>query len=219
MQEESQTKNREITELTESKMHKEFLDISMNIQDCGQRLRKCLRLCQREGMKELCAFLEKTDYYIAPASTRFHLSCEGGLAKHHWNAVWNLFQLNIQFRLKLSLESVIIIGALHDACKIQLYHLLSDGTYKCDKEVLKRGHGILSVERVSKFITLTDCERDAILYHMNLFYCSDCNDKWIIPEYTVQDLNKSIRKFPVTQIFSAIDMGCSRLEADLEHIL
>ena len=36
----------------------------------------------REGMDNLINFIEKTDFYTAPASTRFHGNYEGGLLEH-----------------------------------------------------------------------------------------------------------------------------------------
>ena len=43
---------------------------------------KLLRETNREGMENLINFLEKSDFFTAPASTRFHGSEEGGLVKH-----------------------------------------------------------------------------------------------------------------------------------------
>ena len=41
-----------------------------------------LRKVKREGIEELINFLEKSDFFKAPASTRFHGSYEGGLVEH-----------------------------------------------------------------------------------------------------------------------------------------
>ena len=38
-----------------------------------------LRSTNREGIEEVIQFLERTDFYKAPASTRFHGSYEKGL--------------------------------------------------------------------------------------------------------------------------------------------
>ena len=43
---------------------------------------KLLRTVNREGIESLIQFLEKSDFFIAPASTRFHGDHEGGLAEH-----------------------------------------------------------------------------------------------------------------------------------------
>ena len=44
-----------------------------------------LRSVDREGMDELINFIEKSDFFKAPASTRFHGSYEGGLLEHSLN--------------------------------------------------------------------------------------------------------------------------------------
>ena len=41
-----------------------------------------LRGVKREGIEELIQFMEKTDFFKAPASTRFHGDYEGGLVEH-----------------------------------------------------------------------------------------------------------------------------------------
>ena len=43
---------------------------------------KILRTVNREGMEDLIEFLEKSDFFKAPASTRFHGNFEGGLVEH-----------------------------------------------------------------------------------------------------------------------------------------
>lgn len=39
----------------------------------------------RPGFDRLMNYIRKSDFYTAPASTRFHLSCEGGLLQHSLN--------------------------------------------------------------------------------------------------------------------------------------
>ena len=43
---------------------------------------KLLKSTNREGMDNLLAFLEKSDFYKAPTSTKFHGNYEGGLLEH-----------------------------------------------------------------------------------------------------------------------------------------
>ena len=43
---------------------------------------KILKEIKREGIEELINFLEKSDFFRAPASTRYHGSKEGGLVEH-----------------------------------------------------------------------------------------------------------------------------------------
>ena len=43
---------------------------------------KLLRSTNRDGMEDVIGFLEKSDFFKAPASTRFHGNYEGGLLEH-----------------------------------------------------------------------------------------------------------------------------------------
>ena len=43
---------------------------------------RLLQSTNREGMDKLLEFLEKSDFYTAPASTRYHGNYEGGLLEH-----------------------------------------------------------------------------------------------------------------------------------------
>jgi len=56
------------------------------IQENISRYEHLLGSVQRDGMDKLIRYIQKsTDFYKAPASTRFHLSCEGGLLQHSLN--------------------------------------------------------------------------------------------------------------------------------------
>ena len=47
-----------------------------------EKFLELLRKTKREGIENLISFIEKTDFFTAPASTRFHGSFEGGLLEH-----------------------------------------------------------------------------------------------------------------------------------------
>lgn len=53
--------------------------------DNKKRFIDLLKSTKREGIDKLIDFLEKTDFFTAPASTRFHSSYEGGLLQHSLN--------------------------------------------------------------------------------------------------------------------------------------
>ena len=56
------------------------------IEENIQRFEELLGSVQRNGMDKLMNYIrKKTDFYSAPASTRFHLACEGGLLQHSLN--------------------------------------------------------------------------------------------------------------------------------------
>lgn len=86
----------------------------------------------RPGADELLAWLESTDFFKAPASTRFHLACPGGLVEHSLNVYERLRALYISEKTNPDApgsyhlspeeeESIAICGLLHDACKVGVY--------------------------------------------------------------------------------------------------
>ena len=48
-----------------------------------ERFLELLRSTKREGIENLISFIEKTDFYTAPASRRFHGSFEVGLLENN----------------------------------------------------------------------------------------------------------------------------------------
>ena len=57
----------------------------MMTEDNVKRFEDLLLSVQRDGIQKLVNYINKTDFYKAPASTRFHLACEGGLLQHSLN--------------------------------------------------------------------------------------------------------------------------------------
>ena len=75
-----------------------------------------LKQTNREGMENLIEFLKnKTDFFEAPASTRFHGSFKGGLLEHSMK-VYEILKQKAG-----DSESVRIIALLHDICKTNFY--------------------------------------------------------------------------------------------------
>ena len=50
-----------------------------------EKYEEMLRSTNRENIEELIAFIRKSDFYTAPASTRYHSCHEGGLLEHSLN--------------------------------------------------------------------------------------------------------------------------------------
>ena len=98
-----------------------------------ERFIELLRSTKREGIEKLIDFLEKTDFFTAPASTRFHSSYEGGLLQHSRNVDDCLSGLgttagDVQefqaagMRLdSIPKESIIIVALLRDVCRVNCY--------------------------------------------------------------------------------------------------
>lgn len=90
-----------------------------------EKIYTLLRNIRRDGsnIEGLLKKLEESDYFTAPASTRFHNCCVGGLADHSLNVYYNLKRLVENKHLEDSIpeESIIICGLLHDMSKINYY--------------------------------------------------------------------------------------------------
>ncbi len=139
----------------------------------------------REGADKLLEYLtsEASDFFTAPASTRYHGSYEGGLVEHSLNVYECLCDQLSRKRMKelygisYSPESVAIAALLHDLCKVNFYRVsfrnVKDETgrwqsqpYYTIEDSLPYGHGEKSVYIISGFMKLTRDEAFAIRYHM-----------------------------------------------------
>ena len=148
-------------------------------------IEQCNKHIQREGINDLLHYLQnETDFFEAPASTRFHLSCKGGLAMHSLNVFKRLIY---EYRLEQQIsnlpelddnvyETLTIISLFHDICKANYYksdvrNVKENGIwvqkpYYTVDEKLALGHGEKSVIMLMKFMKLTDEEIVAINTHM-----------------------------------------------------
>lgn len=135
---------------------------------------------KRYGIADLMNWLEHSDFYTAPASSRFHLCCEGGLLKHSLHVYDELKRLLTAYpEIKVSEETVLITSLFHDLCKVYCYKAEDKSklnaygevewyTSYSKKEVLHYGgHGSKSVYLIQKFMKLTDEEAVAINCHMS----------------------------------------------------
>lgn len=79
----------------------------------------------REGMKSLIDWMvHESDYFTAPASTKYHGNYSGGLADHSLNVYDSLSLLNKEFReTPYNEDTIIIVSLLHDLCKCHYYVL------------------------------------------------------------------------------------------------
>ena len=123
----------------------------------------------REGIESLLAWLDKTDWYTAPASSKFHGNYPCGLLKHSLRVYE---QLKKKQEPGESDETVAIVSLFHDLCKINTYkeHCKSDKgvtkyTYSIENQ-FPFGHGEKSVLWLVKHIDLTDEEMLVIRWHM-----------------------------------------------------
>ena len=138
----------------------------------------------REGSDKLLDWLlNKSDFFTAPASTKFHSAYEGGLCEHSVKCYYRFAQ-NLQNEYEevgaesvISAESVAIIALLHDVCKTNFYKTeyrnaknefgewVKVPYYTVDDQI-PYGHGEKSVYMISGFMRLTREEAMAINWHM-----------------------------------------------------
>lgn len=137
-----------------------------------------LRSTNRDGMEAMIAYLSMEGFFESPASTRFHGSYKGGLAKHSWRVYELLDEFCAicdpgkatgagQKPLELKTENLIIAPLLHDVCKCGAY-LGDEAPYRWNKAQPK-GHATLSIRRIEQFIEMDPVEEMMIRYHMGVY--------------------------------------------------
>ncbi len=175
---------------------------------------------KRDGVDKLMKFIEKSDFYTAPASTRFHGAYEGGLLEHSINVYKCLLQkketpgLWAEKLSEIEEESIIVCALLHDLCKTYYYatemrNRKVDGvwiqvpTYTVDDKI-PYGHGEKSVFMIEEFMKLKPVERYAIRWHMGPY---SGQQDW-------NTLGAAMDKYPLVLALFEADMEASHL---LEH--
>ena len=169
---------------------------------------------KREGAQELLAWLTCTnsDFFTAPASTRYHSAYEGGLLEHSINVYECLRdylarnKVRDEFGLSYSDETIAIVSLLHDLCKVNVYRVSTRNVkdpvtgqwkpmpyYEFDDN-LPYGHGEKSVYVISGFMRLTREEAFAIRYHMGFSNEDDA-----------RNVGKAFELFPLALALSIAD--------------
>ena len=136
---------------------------------------------KRDGIENLLAWLETTDFFEAPASSKFHSAEVGGLCFHSLNVFKRLKKLAIDewSEENINIESIAIIALFHDICKCCFYktemrNVKEDGEwvqkpYFAVDDQLPYGHGEKSVYMINGYLRLTREEALAINWHMGGF--------------------------------------------------
>ena len=171
---------------------------------------------KREGSEELLRFLcsESSDFFTAPASTRYHGAETGGLCRHSLNVYDCLCDQLARPRMKEMYgihyddESIAISALLHDLCKVNFYRVESRNVkkngvwtavpYYTIDDRLPYGHGEKSVYIISGFMRLTRDEAFAIRYHMGFSGTEDKNT-----------IGRALEKYPLAFALSVADMEAS----------
>ena len=177
-----------------------------------EKFMELMRKTERAGVEDMLKWLDTTDFYSAPASTRYHGSYPGGLVQHTLNVAYELKQLVDFYDMKIPKDSILICALGHDFCKINTYRETivnvppqrtksgkweQQQGYKKD-EYLKLGHGAKSLSTLQDFITLKDYEKEAIYWHMGAFDLGQYNN--------INDLSKTFEENPLAFLLHIADM-------------
>lgn len=139
-----------------------------------------LNKIKRNGAAELLAWLNSTDFFTAPASTKFHCACLGGLVRHSVSVYRVMVEKHFDPETD-SEESFAICALLHDVCKAQFYkkgtrNVKNEETGAWEKrpyytidDSYPYGHGEKSVFLIERFLRLKTSEAIAIRWHMGGF--------------------------------------------------
>ena len=170
----------------------------------------------REGADKLLDFLlNGSDFFTAPASTRYHGAHEGGLVEHSLNVYDCLAdmaeRLKERYGIEYTDESIAIAGLLHDICKVNFYKTsyrnVKDETgrrqsvpYYTIEDKLPYGHGEKSAYIVSAYMRLTRDEAFAIRYHMGFSGTEDPGN-----------VGRALEMFPLAYATCCADMEAAFL--------
>lgn len=178
----------------------------------------------RDGADKLLEWLEKSDFFTAPASTRHHSAYRGGLCQHSINVYKRFVKLlemeyGENWQKKVSPESVAIMGLLHDVCKVETYvedlrnvkdengNWIKKPYYKVE-DSLPYGHGEKSVYIISAFMKLTREEALAINWHMGEYDQRVQNGSYMIRDVYY--------RYPVCFLMHLADLTATYLDEEEE---
>lgn len=168
-----------------------------------------LRSTNREGMEDVISFLEKSDFFIAPASTRFHGNYEGGLAEHSLK-VYEILKNKLdkkEIDINVNDDTIIIVALLHDICKCNFYKVEYRNAknergdwekvpYYTVDDTIPYGHGEKSVMMLTEYMKLTNEEKYAIRWHMGFSE----------PKEQYQTLGIAFKKYPLALLLFEADL-------------
>lgn len=199
----------------------------MSVKENKEKFKKiCGQWIKRNGLQELLEWLEETDFYEAPASTRFHLMCEGGLCQHSINVFNRLkneyekegfFELKSPEEIAKTMESLAVVALFHDLCKVNFYSVSERNVkneygewikvpyYAIDNRSILVGHGYKSARLVNKYMDITDEEYMAIVHHMG--YSSDDN---------ISNISEIFNKSKLTLLLHIADTKATFIDEEKE---
>lgn len=196
----------------------------MDLEANKNRFIEILSSINRKGVNEMIEYLKDSDFFIAPASTKYHCNFLGGLCKHSLNVYDNIVALNNLYNLNINADSLVLVSLLHDVSKVNFYEeyfqnkklyspqgskydeggrydWVSVKSYKIKEPELRMvsgEHGFNSYMIIKNYINLSDEEITAIVNHhlgMDNGYC-------------FKDMNEVCDRYPIVTLLHLADM-CS----------
>lgn len=176
----------------------------------------CKNKINREGLDKLLEWLESSDFFTAPASTKFHGNFEGGLCEHSLKVYETLANLNDTYQTNISDESIAVAALFHDICKVNFYrqglrNVKIDGNWTTKRiweidEAVPLGHGEKSCIILQWYMKLQIPEILAIRWHMGGFDSAIKGGDWSASKAQVYT--------PLVTLLQASDMIASTLLED-----
>ena len=174
-----------------------------------QQFISLLKTVNREGVDKLLDFIEKTDFYTAPASTRFHGSFEGGLLEHSLK-VYEILLHKVKNSVKpieVSEDTIKIVALLHDICKVNYYKVdyrnaknalgvWEKVPYYTIEDTIPYGHGEKSVMMITEYMKLTSEEKYAIRWHMG----------YTEPKELYSTIGEAYKRYPLALLMHEADL-------------
>ncbi|MCX7705612.1 MAG: HD domain-containing protein [bacterium] len=158
---------------------------------------------RKDECNEFVRFLEKeTSWLTAPASAKYHLNIEHGLIIHSVNVATVMLELKKVLIPDISDESCVIVGLFHDVGKVGMPHapryLKKNSGYVYNENQIEMSSAARSLYLVSKFISLSDEEAQAILYHDG--------------QYILENRTVAHKECPLTLLVTFADTWASAME-------
>lgn len=174
-----------------------------------EEFRKLLNSINRDGMNNLINFIEKTDFYTAPASTRFHGSYDGGLLEHSMK-VYEILKHKVEHSImdiEVPEDTLKIVALLHDICKVNYYRVdyrnakneagvWEKVPYYTVDDTIPYGHGEKSVMMLTEYIKLTSEEKYCIRWHMG----------FTEPKEQYTTIGIAFKKYPLALLLHEADL-------------
>ena len=173
---------------TFSKEIKSFIKIKHNADEYKNFVniifKEIINIKSKDPIWKLLNYLEKeTDFYTAPASTKFHSNEEYGLIRHSLLvAAYGIELAPIMLSGDIDMYYLVISCLFHDLCKVNMYESKLKNAkneesgewekvpyYKIKDDYLSYGHGIESMLRLNKFIQMPESWNHAIRWHMGAY--------------------------------------------------